>query len=200
MTTQAEPLEVPLVLYVLAGGASRRFGSDKARAVLDGSTLLEAVVRAFAPLTSAAFAVAAHVDAYQDLGVTTLADLHPGQGPLAGVHTALEHASATHASPWVLLASCDLIRPRPAWVRLLQQGLTTRHRAAVLHNDRFLEPFPGLYHTDLLSSVEHSLRQHDRSMQAFLRSLGPALHTRALPEMQTHSLDADRPDDMPMQG
>ena len=75
---------------VLAGGQSRRFGSDKAEAMLDGRTLLDHAIAALHP----------HCDAVAIVGrrsadLPSIADRpHPGLGPLGGLAGALAYAAA----------------------------------------------------------------------------------------------------------
>lgn len=74
---------------VLAGGASRRFGSDKALALLDGMTLLEHSIASLAVQTQKVV-----VCGGDRAGIVSLAD-QPAQGlgPLAGLCAALNHAA-----------------------------------------------------------------------------------------------------------
>src|ERR1044072_1639209 len=118
---------LPLPLYILAGGRSSRFGSDKARGLLPGATLIR---RGAAALGAAAratrrVAVAAAAATYEDLGLITIADLTPGLGPLGGLHTALSNAAA-HAphdpSGWIILASCDWVTASADLISLLAQS------------------------------------------------------------------------------
>lgn len=75
---------------VLAGGQSRRFGSDKALAVLDGQTLLE---RAVARLVGWCGAVV--VIGRAEAPVAVVPDWpRAGMGPLGGIAGALRHAAA----------------------------------------------------------------------------------------------------------
>lgn len=74
---------------VLAGGASRRFGSDKALALVDGRPLLDHALAALAGCD--AIAVAGR----DWPGVLALPDRPgPGLGPLGGLNAALRHAAA----------------------------------------------------------------------------------------------------------
>lgn len=75
---------------VLAGGQSRRFGSDKALAVLGGQTLLE---RAVAQL--AGWCEAVVVIGREEAPAPVVADWPAaGMGPLGGMAGALRHAAA----------------------------------------------------------------------------------------------------------
>lgn len=74
---------------ILAGGASRRFGSDKAAAALDGRMLLERVVAAIAPQVDAVV-----LSGRNWPGLVTVADRPAGVGPLGGLAAALALAEA----------------------------------------------------------------------------------------------------------
>jgi molybdopterin-guanine dinucleotide biosynthesis protein A len=87
---------------VIAGGAARRFGSDKAAALWNGRPLIEHVIAGLAAQTDAVVICGRIVD-----GFTCLADRpHPGIGPLGGICAALHHA-AEHGFSGVLTSACD---------------------------------------------------------------------------------------------
>ncbi|MEM8782097.1 MAG: molybdenum cofactor guanylyltransferase [Planctomycetota bacterium] len=181
----------PLPLYVLAGGRSRRFGSDKARAGFRGKPLLRHVVESLAPVTCRVTVVAARGGAYGDLGLATIADRRPGAGPLAGLETALEHADAA-GETWIVLAACDLARPTSEAIRQLAASLESgRHRAALFRTADGFEPFPGLYHVDLLPSVRSELDQGGGAMRAWLGLLGGRLQTVTAPARAAPFADID---------
>ncbi len=85
------------------GGASRRFGSDKALADAGGVALGASVATA---LRNAGIdpVVAIGGSAGQQLGLVVVPDRQPGLGPLAGIASALTWAS----TPLMLIAPCDL--------------------------------------------------------------------------------------------
>lgn len=89
---------------ILAGGQSRRFGSDKAEAYFEGRALLEHVADALRPQT------ADLVVAGRDWpGLSKVADLpEAGIGPLGGLAGALDHAWR-HDFDAVLTSGCDII-------------------------------------------------------------------------------------------
>lgn len=96
---------------VLAGGQSRRFGSDKALAMLDGRTLLDHAQAALRP----------HCDAMIVVGrAGGLADWpRPGMGPLGGIAAALGHA-ARDGFDQLLTAPVDCVRLPPGLRALLE--------------------------------------------------------------------------------
>lgn len=87
---------------VLAGGASRRFGSDKAIADYRGRPLIEHALARLAP-----FATELVVSGGERPGYRTIPDRPtPGLGPLGGLYGALAHARAGGFET-VLTIPCD---------------------------------------------------------------------------------------------
>lgn len=157
---------------VTAGGRSSRFGSDKALALLDGRTLLE---RACASLQGCPtrlliappgrYTLPAHLGRWD-----THADLRPGEGPLAGLESAL-----THAPPgWVAFTGVDLPWLTPEYWHALSAAVTPG-RLSVQATDGQGRPQPlgALYHTDLLPHVSTLLDSGERR----LRRAAPPEHT-----------------------
>src|SRR5687767_11558795 len=87
---------------VIAGGESRRFGSDKALAVLHGRTLLDHVLAAICTECAAVVICGRKVD-----DLTCLRDRpRSGMGPLGGLAAALDYAEG-HGFDGVLTSACD---------------------------------------------------------------------------------------------
>jgi molybdopterin-guanine dinucleotide biosynthesis protein A len=90
---------------VLAGGQSSRMGSDKARLLYQGQSLLERTVELLAGTFDEVIMIADRVDRYDDLAACrVIADEIPGVGPLGGIVTALSEA---HSSA-VFVVGCDM--------------------------------------------------------------------------------------------
>lgn len=88
---------------ILAGGQSRRFGSDKAGARLDGKRMIDHVAERLAPQVDGVV-----VCGREEPGFECLADLPvPGLGPLGGLNAALHHA-ARIGCDYVVSAGCDV--------------------------------------------------------------------------------------------
>lgn len=166
-----------LPAYVLAGGKSSRFGSDKARAVLQGTPLIVRVSDVLRPVCHEVLAVADKPGKYADLGVETIADRRPGLGPLAGVEAALADRLDRYGPGWVVLASCDLAGLETEWVEEILRNLS--ETGAVAFRGDLWQPFPAAYHTDLLPLVTEALDAGRASFQRLLSD--PQAKATALP-------------------
>lgn len=139
-------------VYILAGGKSSRFGSDKARVEIRGQPLLIHVARSLEPVATDIIVVSDRAGKYRDLGFETIADRQPGLGPLGGLQVALSHCR----DGWLLCASCDRLGIRPGWLQALFSGINNGAKA-VVYRDRIWQPMPALYHTSLAAEVNAAI-------------------------------------------
>ena len=132
---------------VLAGGESRRFGSDKALARFRGEPLIARVVRELRNVGFNQVAIAAkEPEKYADAapGAELLRDVRPIQTPLAGL------AAGLRASRYALVFACAADMPFAADAALID-ALTAAiagHDAAVPHAAGSLQPLCGLWWKD----------------------------------------------------
>jgi len=159
-------LDIPV--YILAGGRSSRFGTDKARARLGDETLLEAAARPFRQAGARLTAVAEVPDKYQELGFRTLGDRTPEQGPLGGLITALHDLSGDE---WLMLTACDFVGARVAWVDRLADRRAPGARAVAFRPGRW-EPLFALYHRGLLEEAAAMLSAGERALWRLLERVG----------------------------
>ncbi len=90
---------------ILTGGASARFGSDKALADLGGRPLLHHVIDRLAPQVSDL----ALAGGSYNLDLPTLSDgPFAGRGPLAGLLAGLKWSAAQEGVDWMQAAPCDV--------------------------------------------------------------------------------------------
>ncbi len=104
---------------VLAGGASRRFGTDKALVPLPGGTIpmLGAVVRALLDVAADVTIIAPEDRSYSRFGVPVVSEVAPGQGPLGALEMALSRA----ANDRCIVVGCDLPFLNPDLLRWMAQ-------------------------------------------------------------------------------
>lgn len=182
---------------VLAGGASRRMGRDKAALTIGGEPLLRRVV---SRLRLALADVAVVGDpAWQGLVPETrvLADAWPGRGPLGALATALQGSDA----PWALLVACDMPFPQPPLLReMARLALASSDAEAVaLRGLRGLEPLHTAYARACLPLALERLVGADASLQGLLAALRvcevPAAVAQRLDPRNLSAFNANTPDD-----
>jgi len=93
--------------FVLAGGASARFGRDKALVEFDGRPMLLRM-RDLVRGVLGRVTVIARPGKYTSIGVESVADRWPGEGPLGGILTALLSNDSSERLGWNLVVGCDM--------------------------------------------------------------------------------------------
>jgi len=177
---------------VLAGGESRRFGSDKALAQFRGEALLSRVLRTLREAGFAQVVVAAKDTAkYASLAPPEdlLPDVRPIQTPLAGLEAGLR------ASRHALVFACAADMPFAADGPLID-ALTAAidgYDAAVPHAGGSLQPLCALWRRDPCLRAAEALLAGPRA--AGPRAILPLVRTTRLDwgEIQPF-LDADTPE------
>lgn len=160
----------PFAGAVLTGGASRRMGSDKALLEFGGRPL--AAVAAGALAGAGAETVLAIGGAAAELtghGVIAVADLHPGDGPLGGVITALGYV----AEGIVVVLACDLPWVGAGSVRLVVSALAGAPDALcavpVVHGR--LQPLHAAWRRTALPSLSAAFAGGERSIRRVLNRI-----------------------------
>lgn len=162
--------------YILCGGQSRRFGTDKARVHQSGQPQLLHLATALRSAGHEVLYVADRADRYSDLGITCLVDPQSDSGPLAGLVSALTHRASQSRSGagegWLLLVSCDQARWDQAWFDELDAARRASPSArAVAYFDTAWQPLPALYHIELLTDIQQRLADRRLSLQSLLKDL-----------------------------
>ncbi len=164
-------------VFILAGGKSSRFGSDKARALVGGKPLISSLAERLRPYATSLTVVADVAKKYADLGLETIADTLPGLGPIGGLHAALQNLQKAGAKEkWFLLLSCDAVGFDPTWIAELLAQRTRDLRAVAFKSERW-EPLIALYHQSIRADVDKAISADDRSMWKLLESVS----ARAVP-------------------
>jgi molybdopterin-guanine dinucleotide biosynthesis protein A len=143
--------------FVLAGGKSSRMGRDKALLPWGEGTLVDHVAEV----------VRAGVGNVTVIG-RDVSDLVAGQGPLAGLWTAL---AGTDAS-WALIAAVDMPNLTIGFVReLAEAARRSEADAVVCEVQGRLHPLCAAYHRGLLPAVEAAVRSKSLKMHDFLSTI-----------------------------
>jgi molybdopterin-guanine dinucleotide biosynthesis protein A len=160
---------------ILAGGASRRMGRDKATLPWRDVTVLEYLCKQFQPLSPLVVVGPQDRQLSAVDGVKLVYDDEPYAGPLAGMANGLACFPPEAA---VLVTGCDYPLLTMGLVTQLHQMLNDAE-AVVLMHDGIRQPFPGIYRATVLPTVERVLRTGQRSVQALLDAV---VGCQAIPE------------------
>jgi molybdopterin-guanine dinucleotide biosynthesis protein A len=167
---------------ILAGGASRRMGEDKARIVLGDRTLLAHVVRRVASVCDPVIVVARAADEYTDCGAQVVADRWPGAGPLGGLITGLE----TVPAPCAAAVAGDLPFVEPALLSGLA-ALRAGWDAVVPEIDGRPQPHCAVYARAAAGMAEAVFQAGGRSLRELLDA--PGLRVLYVPDEQLRVWD-----------
>lgn len=154
----------PPTAAILAGGESRRMGQPKEGVLLpDGTPMIARVISVLQTVCRRVVIIGACRGFQIPDGVLHLPDLHPGEGPLAGLETLL----ASDLDDRYLLAGCDqpLLTPD-----LLRRLAGCEAEVCLFHtgNEEDFFPLPGIYSTSLLPLVREALSSGRRSMKRLI--------------------------------
>ena len=129
--------------FVLVGGRSTRMGRDKSQLPWNGTTLAEAIAREVAKAAGNVTLVG-----NERMGI---ADLYPGEGPLGGIITALEHSKAD----WNLVVACDMPFANARFLRGLLEAARKGDADALLPRgpSGLPEPLCAVYHRRALAAI-----------------------------------------------
>jgi molybdopterin-guanine dinucleotide biosynthesis protein A len=160
--------------YVLVGGRSSRFGSDKALALWRGRPLAVWVAEQVRAAAGSVVLVGSR-ERYQRLGLPVIADAVEDFGPLAGLSAALEHTSAG----WNLVVACDMPHLTPAFLAYLLRLAADGDADVLLPLDPEgrAEPLCAVYSSQCRGVIADAVRGGVHKMtDAFV-----LLHVRKLP-------------------
>jgi len=172
----------PLAAVVLAGGASRRMGRDKATLEHPGggTTMVEYTISVLAARCAPVFVIAAPGQALPALGADVLRDEVRGVGPLLATGRGLRAAAAAGLER-AFVSAVDM----PFLTTAVIDELAGYHGVDVVlpwdGRDHYLA---GVYRTDLADHIDALVAAGERSMRALAETVvtqrvvipaGPAL-------------------------
>ena len=175
---------------ILAGGASRRFGTDKARASVGGRAMIARVFEAVSAVTGEVLVSVRAGGGDYGLAARVVEDAVPDAGPLAGLEAGLRACR----TPWLVVVACDMPFLTPEALEAVTRARAPGLDAVVARTpDGRLQPLCACYHTSVLPVVAARLRSGRRSMRGLLERLG-AVRVVPLPEAPLRNVN--RPGDL----
>lgn len=151
--------------FILAGGASRRMGTDKSQLLLDGQTLTQRLAQVLLKVASTVAMVGRSVT---DSQLRTVGDVYPQWGALGGVHAALSACS----TDWALVVACDMPFVSEELFLRLASFRDDFEGVAPMQPDGRPQPLCAFYRvTPCLATAEKLIQSGERKPVTLLQSV-----------------------------
>jgi len=160
---------------ILAGGKSTRMKFNKAFACIAGQPVVQIILDKFTVYFDETIIISNEPQLYKDLGFKICPDIFPGLGPVAGIHSALYHASNDR----IFVMGCDMPFMNMSLISFLLDSLED-YDCVVPELDTRLQPLSAVYSKKCLPVLTECL-EHDKLK---LIRVFEELYTRVIDEMQ----------------
>lgn len=168
---------------ILAGGTSRRMGTDKALLRLpDGSTLLARTVQILREVVDDVVVAGRDIFPPEIAPVTAVPDIGPTRGPLGGLVTGLCHARYQ----WAFVLAVDLPLLKADTLRALMVFRPEAEAVVPVVSGR-PQPLLGLFNRSTVERARDRLGAGDYRLQTFIEEV----RTRWVPGEELRAVDPD---------
>ena len=159
---------------ILAGGDSKRIGTDKGLINLNGRPLISYVIESFRPVVDEIIVVVGskgripnYRNALED-DIQIFPDMYDHGSPLIGLITGLTHAKGTYA----VVAACDMPFINSDLVELLFLLSFELNGTLLIKPNGWIEPLPAVYKVDIGMNRANRMRIHgDLRLRKVLETL-----------------------------
>ena len=183
MTTTSCQVIRGLGAVILAGGASRRLGRDKATLVFEGRSFLQTIAHAVEAVCDPVV-VAVRAEQQLPTGFTAVTDQRESQGPLEGIRVGLKALAGSCDRAFV--TGCDSPLLQSEVIRWLDSRIGD-HQAIVPFDETHRYGLTAIYRTSVHTKIEQMLDQQQRRVV----DLVAALDARLEPVQSLRTVDAE---------
>lgn len=169
---------------ILAGGKSTRMKFNKAFAKLADQPVIEIILNKYKSFFTETIIISNEPELYTNLGFEVYPDVYPGLGPVAGIHSALYHAS----NDSVFIMGCDIPFMNMELVQFLLDCLEDYDCVVPALYQR-LQPLSAVYSKKCLPVLTECLK-HDKLK--LVRLIREELRTRVVHENQMEAFGNPR--------
>ncbi len=146
--------------FILAGGASRRMGRNKAVLEVDGTPIITRTYRTLASLFHEVIVVTNSPQDYDFLPCRKVPDIYPDYGSIAGLHSALAHSSTAYS----FVTACDMPFLDPAVIRHLCEIRMVGYDAVIPYSEGGQEPLHAVYSSACKDVFENAIQKGERKI------------------------------------
>ena len=161
--------------YILIGGRSTRFGSDKAAFEFQGETLAARAARICEEAFAGSKARFVSTVSGTFLDRVIIADVYRDRGAAGAVHAALADAR----TPWIFVLACDLPLVTPEFISQLREFTDEDHGCVIpVQTDGRWQPLCAFYRTDMCLRIFETAISGDQ--QPSLRAIAQTAEPRVV--------------------
>lgn len=155
---------------ILAGGKSRRFGTDKALVEIEGQPLILSLVQRLQKVFCKVIVSLSRVNNYSFLErVSFVKDTFPEKGPLSGLHACLINSD----SEYNFVCGCDMPLLSLEYMKYMKSMALkkTDYDLIVPFYNGFYEPLAAVYGRKCIKLIEAELLNNNLKLSSFYRNV-----------------------------
>ncbi|MDG5787816.1 molybdenum cofactor guanylyltransferase [Evansella sp. AB-P1] len=158
----------PVTGVILAGGKSRRMGTNKALLEINGEKVVNRIEKHLNNITNDIVLITNNLEAFSFIQHKIAKDIHIGKGPLSGIHSGITHST----NEWCFVVACDLpFFNEPIGQYMISLIGQEPIGGIVPKINGKLHPLYALYHRSILQEVENSLNSNTLKITELLEKL-----------------------------
>lgn len=143
---------------ILAGGLSRRMGTNKALIPYFSKPLIQYSID-LALCFTPDIIISTNRDDLRDFGFPLVKDIRTIKAPLAGIHAGLQFSR----TDWNLVLTCDMPNVSVQLIHYLVPKLEKDYELVLPGHGNYIEPLCGFYHKNLLPVIESNFTKNKLS-------------------------------------
>jgi len=156
--------KIPISAFILIGGKSERFGSEKWRSNINGKSVLDRIWDACMHFEER---IVIGKEKPKDFKKPFIYDQLEIQAPINGLYTAIQHTE----HDWIQLVSCDLPLIEADVFQILWNTKTQESDAVIPLTNNQHQVTCALYHRRILNYLKSAIDKNDFSLLSLIKNL-----------------------------
>ena len=147
---------IHLTGFILAGGKSKRMGTNKSLLKIGELTIIERVANLMKDLFKEVILITNQSEEFSFLKLPMQEDIHKNTGPLAGIHSALVNTTTEKN----FIISCDMPLMTVGVIKYLIEYPTDK-LITIAKADNFIQQLCGVYSQSLVPYIENIIEMNN---------------------------------------
>ena len=156
--------KIPISAFILIGGKSERFGSEKWRANINGKSVLDRIWDACMHFEER---VVIGKEKPKNFKKPFICDQLEIQAPINGLYTAIQHTE----HDWIQLVSCDIPLIEADVFQMLWNSNAQESDIVIPFSNNRYQVTCALYHKRTLNYLELAINENDFSLLSLIKNL-----------------------------